>query len=329
MNERRRSLVRVGAGLLGTLALAAAVPCPPATAQERMPVRVETLVAPDTLRLGEGVTMTWRAWLPKGSQTTFPARPTDDSLHHWTAWTTATRDLKGEYREHRLTARFQTFALGTVEVPGPPLLFRIPGEAARQGRFPTARFVVVPVVPDAGPEPTLRDLHPLVPPPWWATWPWLWIAVGVAAVALLALAIWRWRRRRRIGPVAAPGGPAPELEAPEVEARRRLAALRARGLAEAGRTYEHGTELADLLRRYVERRFGSPQPGYTTGELARHMAARGDARASDVDELRDLLGACDLTKFARRPYDAPRAHAAELAAARLIETWAAARAEAA
>lgn len=329
MSEGRRGMgFRVVALVAGAVLTGVLAPAPVA-AQGRLPVRVETLVAPDTLRLGEPVTMTWRAWLPKGSQSTFPARPADDSLHHWTAWTTTTRELKGEYHEHRLTARFQTFALGTIEVPGPPLRFRIPGEEAREGRFPTARFVVVPVLPDAGEDPPLRDLHPLVPAPWWATWPWLWIAVGVAAVVLLAFAIWRWRRRKQKSVGATPGGPAIELEAPEAEARRRLAALRARGYPAAGRTYEHGTELADLLRRYVERRFGSPQPGYTTGELARHLAGRGDVRPADVEELRELLGACDLTKFARRPYDAPRAQAAELSAAGLIDTWAVPRAEAA
>jgi len=319
------------AGALRLVALAALflpLATAPGRAQDRLPVRVETLVAPDTLRLGEPVTLTWRAWLPKGSAATFPGRPADDSLHHWTAWTTTTKAIKGEYREHRLTARFQTFALGTVEVPGPPLRFTIPGESPRDGRFPTARFVVVPVVPQGGEEPPLRDLHGLAPPPWWATWPWLWIGLGVLAVALLAFAIWRWRKRRP-APVAVPGGPAVELEAPEIEARRRLAALRARNLPAAGRTYEHGTELADLLRRYVERRFGSPLPGYTTGELARHLAGRGDVRAPDVETLRGLLEACDLTKFARRPYDAARAVEAEAAAARLIDTWAAPRAEAA
>ncbi len=311
------------------LAFALAAGIAPARAQDRLPVRVETLVAPDTLRLGEPVTITWRAWLPKGSVSTFPTRPPDDSLHHWTQWATKTGEPKGEYLEHRLTARYQTFALGTVDVPGPPLRFRIPGEDAREGRFPTARFVVLSVLPDDGPEPPLRDLHGLVPPPWWATWPWLWIGVGVLAAALLAFAIWRWQRRKRGAVIALPGGPVVKLEAPEVEARRRLAALRARDLPASGRTYEHGSELADLLRRYVERRFGSPQPGYTTGELAQHLLGRGDVRPEDVEELRELLGACDLTKFARRPYDATRAQAAEISARRLIDTWAVPRAAAA
>ena len=326
MSARHRT---AGAALALLSVVAPLAVAAPARAQGRLPVRVETLVAPDTLRLGETVTLTWRAWLPKGSRTTFPARPADDSLHHWTAWSATTRELKGKYHEHRLTARFQTFALGTVEVPGPPLRFRIPAESPREGRFPTTRFVVAPVVPAGSAEPPLRDLHTLAPPPWWATWPWLWIGVGLLAAALLAFVIWRWRRRRRVATPGAATGPAVELEAPEIEARRRLAALRARNLPAAGRTYEHGTELADLLRRYVERRFGSPQPGYTTGELARHLVARGDITAPDVEALRGLLAACDLTKFARRPYDAARAHEAEVTADQLIDAWAAPRAEAA
>jgi Na+-transporting methylmalonyl-CoA/oxaloacetate decarboxylase gamma subunit len=304
------------------LALVLLLAAASAHAQGRAPVRVETLVAPDTLRLGEAVTLTWRMWLPRGSKVTFPAQPPDDSLHHWLAWTPATRVLKGEYREHRLTARYQTFALGPVAVPGPPVRFTVPGEEPREGVFPATRFTVLPVVPPDGPEPPLADIHGLVPPPWWATVPWWRVAAVVLGLALLAaLIVWLVRRRRRKADAAAPE--AAPIEVPEAEARRRLAALVARALPEAGRTYEHGTELADLLRRFVERRFGSPLPGYTTGELAAHLAGRPDVSAADVVALRSILDACDLTKFARRPYDAARAHEAEATAAGLIDRWAA------
>ena len=111
------------------------------------------------------------------------------------------------------------------------------------------------------------------------------------------------------------------LESPEIEARRRLEALIARRLPEEGRTYEHGSELADILRRFVERRFGGAQPGDTTAELTTRLLARGDVLGPDVTALQSILEACDLTKFARRPYDAPRAHQAEVVAARLIERW--------
>ena len=316
--RRRAAVARLALASVAVFALAGVGA---AGAQERAKVRVETIVAPDTLRLGGTVTLTWRAWLPLNSTLTFPAQPPDDSLHHWTAWTTETRAPNGQYREHRLVGRFQTFALGEVSVPGPPVRFRIPGEQPREGTFPIARFVVVPTVPLDGPEPPLKDIHGLVPPPWWATWPWLWIAVAVAALVALVLLV-RWLRRRRrvpaVAPVEAPAEP------PEVEARRRLGALVARRLPEEGRTYEHGTELAALLRRFVERRFGAAiPPGDTTGELAARLAARSDVTYADVAALKGILEACDLTKFARRPYDAARAHEAEATAGRLVDTWAA------
>jgi hypothetical protein len=300
--------------LLAFFLLLAALP-----ASARVPVRVSTEVLPDTVLVGQTVTLRWRAWLPDKSLVTFPARPADDSTAHWRRWETATLPAtKSGLREHRLTAELQSFALGAVAVPGAPLRFRIPGEEVREGRFPTAAFFVGSTVPTDGDEPPLRDMKALVPPPWWALVPWAWLAGGLA-LALLLFWLWRWfKGRKRPAAAAVPLS----IEAPEVEAKRRLAALVARRLPEQGKTLEHGTELADLLRHFVERRFETPRPGYTTNELARHLNARGDVAPADVAALRAILEACDLTKFARRPYDAPRAHEAEEVAARLIATWA-------
>jgi hypothetical protein len=292
----------------------------PAVAQARVPVRVETMVQPDTVLIGQTVRLRWRAFLPDKSIVNFPARPADDSTSHWRTWRTSTLSPNSRgVREHRLDAELQSFALGPVAVPGAPFRFRIPGEEVREGRFPTAEFVVGSTVPLDGPEPPLRDMKRLVQPPWWALVPWAWIGAGLALALLLWWLVRRWLRARRKRPHAA--GPAEVLDAPDVEARRRLEALVARRLPEQGRTLEHGTELADLLRRFVERRFESPRPGDTSGELVRHLLARGDAEPDDVDALRAILEACDLTKFARRPYDVPRAHQAEATAAQLIERW--------
>jgi hypothetical protein len=283
-------------------------------------VRVETMVGPDTVLVGQTVTLKWRAFLPNRSIVTFPGRPGDDSTTHWRRWETSTLPVtKSGIREHRLTAELQSFALGPVAVPGVPFRFRVPGEPAREGRFPTTGFVVGMTVPADGAEPPLREMKPLVAPPWWALVPWPIVLTAVALVALITWLWLRWRKGRRTRPahVAAPE----ELEPPAIEARRRLNALVARRLPEQGKTLEHGTELADLLRRFVERRFETPRPGYTTSELARHLGGRADVRAEDVAALRGILEACDLTKFARRPYDAARAHEAEQVAERLLVRW--------
>jgi len=288
------------------------------------PVRVETIVRPDTVLVGQPVHLTWRVWLPTGSTLRFPAQPADDSLAHWAAWKVATVPGKraGDPQEHRLTADLQSFALGPVAIPGPAIRFHVPGEADRFGRFPTTGFTVGRTVPETGPEPPLRGMKSLVAAPWWQRVPWLWVLAALLATALVVAFVRAWLLRAK--PRAATLEAEEPEEAPEITARRRLTALVAQRLPEAGRTYEHGSELADLLRRYAERRFESPRPGFTTRELLRHLAARPEVRPADVERLRVILEACDLTKFARRPYDADRAHAAERDAAALIDTWSAA-----
>ena len=298
----------------------------PSLAFARVPVQVRTVVSPDTVLIGQTVRVQWRVFLPDKSIVNFPARPSDDSTAHWRRWETTTLapNSKG-VREHRLTAELQSFALGPVAIPGAPIRFRVPGEDVREGRFPTTGFFVGMTVPQTGPEPPLRGMKTLVPPPWWALVPWAWI-IGALVLALLTWwLVRRWLRSRRRKPATAV--PAEALEPPGVEARRRLAALLAQRLPEHGRMLEHGTELADILRRFVERQFESPRPGYTTSELVRHLSARGDVRPDDVALLKEILEACDLTKFARRPYDLARAQSAEKAAAALIDRWAVTPAE--
>jgi len=293
----------------------------PAVALARVPVQVETVVLPDTVLIGQTVRLQWRVFLPDKSIVNFPARPADDSTAHWRRWETLTLapNSKG-VREHRLTAELQSFALGPVGIPGAPFRFRIPGENVREGRFPTAGFYVGMTVPLTGAEPPLRGMKALVPPPWWALVPWAWIAGALVLALLIFFLVRRWLRSRKRRPVKT--APAEALDPPGVEARRRLAALLAQRLPEHGRMLEHGTELADILRRFVERQFESPRPGYTTSELVRHLAARGDVSPDDVAALKGILEACDLTKFARRPYDLARARSAESTAAALIDRWA-------
>ncbi len=307
----------MSARLLAAAALALALVSPAAAHQA---VKVESVVRPDTVLVGQDVHLAWRVWLPRGATVSFPARPADDSLSHWRSWTLATQEHGDGPVEHRLDAVVQSFALGPVAVPGPPLRFQIAGEEPRTGRFPVSGFVVGRTVPTAGPEPPLRGMKPLLPAPWWARVPWWWILGGLALAALIVLAVRAILLRRKPRADAADEEAEPE-EAPEIVARRRLAALVARRLPEAGLTYEHGTELADLLRRFAERRFETPRPGFTTRELLRHLGARVGVAPADVATLGGILEACDLTKFARQPYDADRAHAAERDAARLIDTW--------
>ena len=118
-------------------------------------------------------------------------------------------------------------------------------------------------------------------------WPLL---VGLSAVAGLLLVAVALLLRRLLRPAPAP--PAHTI------ALRACDALAADGLAAAGRVHEFHVRLTDILRGYIEARFGIRAPERTTPEFL------AEARASDAftegqrTRLAELLTAADRVKFA-------------------------------
>ena len=135
----------------------------------------------------------------------------------------------------------------------------------------------------------LRDIsEPVdVPVPWW--W-WVAAAIGIAAgVAALA-----WWRRRRLTARSAPK-PVP----PHESALAALDALLAAGLPAPEALKDFYLTLSDIVRRYVEERFGLRAPEQTTEEFLVAMAAEPVIRTEHQRLLRDFLEQADLVKFAK------------------------------
>lgn len=181
--------------------------------------------------------------------------------------------------------------------PGDPLPVRFaPFEVAAGGgpaaavelppREVTVRTVITEANPaDARPVTGIEELPPSpdTGPPVLGVAP----VVAVAAVVLLAAAAVILRNRRRSPPLPAPEWAARELKALE----QNLAADRITTAVFAER-------LADVLRTYVERRFGLPATRQTTAEL---LATAGPDLPADA--VRTVLDRCDLAKFAGRVPD--------------------------
>jgi hypothetical protein len=111
----------------------------------------------------------------------------------------------------------------------------------------------------------------------------------VLAVLLVAGGVLLWSRRAVKTPPLSPEGWAlRELE--------RLAALNPNTAQEVKRFH---TQLADVLRRYMERRFQIPAERQTTFEFLQAM--RTSPRLADGQQklLGEILTRCDLAKFAR------------------------------
>jgi len=122
---------------------------------------------------------------------------------------------------------------------------------------------------------------------------WLYAPIAGAAAALAGAAVfvvWRRRRRRRLAPAARV--PAHEL------AYQQLERLLAEELIESGRIKDFYRRVSDVLRHYIENRFGLRAPERTTEEFLTELH-REDALPRDHrDLLADFLRHCDLVKFA-------------------------------
>lgn len=135
-----------------------------------------------------------------------------------------------------------------------------------------------------------------------ALWPWL-------LAAALAWAAWRgwkrWKARRR-APDGTPLDAAPALP-PEEAAARAIAELRASGLWESDQAAYY-LRLTDILRAYLEARYGKPVTAMTSVEVERLVKARAqDLRIGG--SVRELLTRADLVKFAKAkpgPEEGPR-----------------------
>lgn len=138
-------------------------------------------------------------------------------------------------------------------------------------------------------EAELRDIaEPVdVPIPWW----W-WVVATAAFVALLATAAW-WLKRRRAARSA------PIVVLPHEAAIAALDALLAEGLPESGEIKSFYLRLSDIVRRYVEERFGLRAPEQTTEEFLAAMAAAPVIGNDHQRLLRGFLEQADMVKFAK------------------------------
>lgn len=155
-----------------------------------------------------------------------------------------------------------------VKANGEPVTF--PAVRVTVEKKVGANTAVLPVTPPEDP-PRPPDVERANPLPW--------IAAAVALVCF-ALAFAVWKRSQKLPPV-------PPLE----WARAELARVRTE---EGPPAVER---VAEVLRAFVERHFGTPATKLTTSELSAAAAQQGWP-VEQADALRGLLDECDRAKFA-------------------------------
>lgn len=160
---------------------------------------------------------------------------------------------------------------------------------------------VVPVQVNA--KGDIRDLAPVVIPPrkffdfvpsWVTSLWWLWLLLLLAAVAVWAYFHW-WRKGKN------PFKPEKKRLPPYEEAMQRLQLLKAQQLWQQGQDKDYYTALTDILREYIDRRFGINAVEMTTTQIIAALRQNKETQLVN-DQLQEILAVADFVKFAgQRP----------------------------
>jgi len=120
---------------------------------------------------------------------------------------------------------------------------------------------------------------------------WL-AAAGSALIGSAAVVLFLLRRRRKAIP--------PEKRVPpHIIAFEELRRLREMNLIEQGRIKEFYIAISNIMRFYVERRFGIHAPEQTTEEFLQAVSRDHTFDAPTSNRLKEFLSHCDLVKFAK------------------------------
>ena len=142
----------------------------------------------------------------------------------------------------------------------------------------------------------IKDIE-RVPFAWkeWIQENWHWFAIVIAAAGIITY-IALYFSNKQVAVAAAPVVPARPVHEVALE---RLYALREEELWQKGKIKVYYSELTDILREYIELRFGIPALEQTTDEIVTAMHHDPEFSDETKSKVKRLLFLADLVKFAK------------------------------
>lgn len=216
--------------------------------------------------------------------------------------------LKREGRRitERLIVPVQVFDSGTYRLP--PFIYVTASDSVASN---LVELTVMPV--KVGENDAIADFKDVSEPSdksfwdWMPDWLyelwWIWILIILAIVA----SIYFGRKYRKTGKfITLPEKPQPK---PWTVALERLEKLKSKNLWENGMEKEYFTELTDILRDYLYKRFGINAMEMTSNQIMRTLADQTDVKEKRT-YVRKILAMADFVKFAKvRPLPADNVEA--------------------
>jgi len=264
------------------------------TATTAAPLSVEVTADRTAVTIGDPVRLTFRMRHPQGvTVVSFDADRSLASLTLLDQVEATPRTLEDGRVEEARIVTLAAYETGAKELAPVKIVYR--DAAGQEGSVTTAPITVtVASVLTAG-QTDPADIKKPVTLPERAYWPWAVLAALVVAAVIAAL--W-WRRRRRRATGAEPAVP-PEPARPAHEiAYAELERLLASGLLDRGEIKRFHIELAEIARRYIGARYGIDTFERTTWEILETLRVTRLPLAVTTMTA-ELLGTCDLVKFAK------------------------------
>lgn len=303
---------------------------------ERGPLKLTITATPKNSWIGDPVHVTLEVMAPSDCLVEFPdAKAFGDGVDVLKQETAAPTPVeKGTL--WRQVADVEPLTTGVVEIP--PLVVKYgtppPGAASQTGAASqpvldnellgeSLKLEVRSALTSQDSLMSPRDITAALLAPSRPLRPWQWALLALAAVAVLA-GLWAWIRWLRLRALRPP----PPI-APEVRALRELAGLDPAAWLGRGETREFYYRISEVVRTYIERKFGIAAPEMTTEEFLVALSRNRSALPYDARKLGLFLEACDLVKYAAfEPRVEDATHALEAARAFINATAAAAEASA-
>lgn len=130
---------------------------------------------------------------------------------------------------------------------------------------------------------------------WWGIFRWVLLALGCVLLAVGGYYLWRWYRKHRKPEEETIY---PELLRPADEvALEKLDEIKAQKIWKDGKVKEYQTELTDVVREYIGRRFDVHSTEKTSDETLQEMKSK--VNKDLYTRLKSMLQLADLVKFAK------------------------------
>ena len=133
---------------------------------------------------------------------------------------------------------------------------------------------------------------------WWGILRWVLLALAIAGVGVGGYYLITYLRNR-FGDASATDVPTEPLRPAEEVALEKLDAIREQKIWQSGQVKEYHTQLTDVVREYVARRFEVSSTEQTSDETLRAMRGLLSDKKELYEDLRKMLTLADLVKFAK------------------------------